>query len=379
MNFNLTYAGTLKRHLHRYRYALLTTISIIIIGGVLMNGNHAHVKPDEPRLVRTVILSGYYSNNARFTGTVHARTESDLGFRVSGKITQKFVDEGMVVNKGQPLMKIDPIDLRLAFNAASQTMDAVKAQNVRALKDEKRMRDLLKEHAVSLQEYERAKAEADATSAQLKATTAQQDVARNAFGYSVLKADADGVIISVPADVGQVVAAGQTVIRLAHNGTREAVINLPEGALNLAKNATSAFLYTEPNSIIPVKLRELSAMADPVTRTYQARYTLEERGQNAPLGATITVSFATKLLHGGPGFEVPLGALYDGGQGSSVWVVNNKTSTVHLVPVQVLKLGEETASIWGELKSGEQVVALGAHLLKPNEKVRVAKSEGQAK
>jgi RND family efflux transporter MFP subunit len=379
MNSNPTYDSKPQSRLYRYRYALLTTVAVIVIGGVLMSGKQAPAKPEEPRLIRTVTLNGYYSNNARFTGTVHSRTESDLGFRVNGKITQKLVDEGTVVKKGQILMQIDPVDLKLAFNAATQGMDAAKAQNVRALKDEARMRDLLKEHAVSLQEYERAKAEADASSAQLKAAIAQQDVASNAFGYSELQADADGVIMSVPADVGQVVAAGQTVIRLAHNGTREAVINLPEGALNLAQNATTAFLYTAPDSTIPVKLRELSAMADPVTRTYQARYTLEDNGQNAPLGATITVSFETKLTDGGSGFEVPLGALYDGGQGSSIWVVNDGNSTVHLVPVKILKLGEETASVSGELKSGEHVVALGAHLLKPNEKVRVASSEGQTK
>ena len=363
MNFNPSSGSQRPSRFYRYRFVLVGAIAAIIIAAILLGGKHAIVKPDAPRLVRTVTLHGQSTDNARFTGTVHARVESDLGFRVNGKITQKLVDEGTVVKKGQVLMRIDPVDLKLAY-------DAAKAQNIRALKDEKRMRDLLKEHAVSLQEYERAKADADATTAQLR-------VASNTASYAELKADADGVIMSVLADAGQVVAAGQTVIRLAHNGTREAEVNLPESALAIAKNATTASLYTDSDTAILVKLRELSAVANPVTRTYQARYTLQGNGQSAPLGSTITVSFETKLAGGGSGFEVPLGALYDDGKGSSVWVVSSNASTVHMVPVQILKLGEETASVSGELKSGEQVVALGAHLLKPDEKVRIARSEGQ--
>jgi RND family efflux transporter MFP subunit len=178
--------------------------------------------------------------------------------------------------------------------------------------------------------------------------------------------------MEVPADVGQVVAAGQTVVRLAHDGMREAVINLPEGTQAQAEDSATAFLYADPGAVFSAKLRELSAMADPVTRTYQARYTLGEAGKVAPLGATVTVILEAKQSDASGDPEVPIGALYDNGSGTGVWVIDEITSTVTLRQVKVTHLGEETASVSGELQPGERIVALGAHLLKPAEKIRLA-------
>ncbi len=324
-----------------------------------------------PPLVRTYMLETGHGRHFQLTGAVHARVESNLGFRVPGKIVKRLVDKGQRVTKGQHLMELDAVDLELAQKAARATVVSARAENVRALQDEERQRVLLQKHAVSQQEYESAKAQADSTTANLHAAEASARQADNQVQYAVLRADADGIIMDVMADVGQVVAAGQTVASLAQNDTREAVVYLPETMTSYAKDAKEAFLYSDPAKRFNVSLRELSATADPVTRTYQGRYTLEGDGQSAPLGSTVTVSFATPHDGNANTYRVPIGALYDNGNGSCIWIVDAVTSTVHPKPVTVIDLGEEFASVTGDLSSGDQVVALGVHLLKDNEKVRI--------
>jgi RND family efflux transporter MFP subunit len=359
-------------------------VGAIVIAGIVITsigifgrGGKSTVAAETSRLVRSFTVGSAYTSAPRYTGVVHARTESDLGFRVSGKIIEKLVDRGERVKKGQALMRLDPTDLALASNAAQQAVDAARAEQERALPDAERQRKLFAAHAASRQDYDRAVAAATASTARLKAAEAEARRAANELEYAVLKADADGTVMEVPADAGQVVAVGQVVVRLARDGTREAVVNLPENALSTAKSATEAYLYTQPDHTFPVTLRELSAMADPLSRTFQARYTLENDGKHAPLGATVTVVYKAHSDTDQESYEVPLGALYDTGSGTKVWVINDTDSTVSLRPVTVIHLGQETASVTGDLKSGEHIVALGAHLLKPAEKIRVAAANQQ--
>jgi RND family efflux transporter MFP subunit len=352
--------------------------SIVIASGVIFGrGGKPTIAEDTNRIVRSFRVGSAYTSAPRYTGTVHARTESDLGFRVPGKIIEKLVDQGEHVRKGQALMRLDPVDLALASNAAQHAVDVARAEHERAVPDAKRYAELLPAQAVSTQEYERAVAAATASIARLKAAEAEARRAANELEYAVLKADADGTVMEVPADAGQVVAAGQVVVRLARDGTREAVVHLPENALSTAKSATEAYLYTQPDHTFPVKLRELSAMADSLSRTFQARYILENDGKNAPLGATVTVVYKAHSDTDQESYEVPLGALYDTGGGTKVWVINDTDSTVSLRPVTVTHVGQETAAVTGDLKSGEHIVALGAHLLKPAEKICVAAADQQ--
>ena len=362
----------------RYRIVLLVGATVvgavvaIACGAVLGRDQNTPVESADPPFVRafTVISAG--SNDAQFTGVIHARTESDLGFRVPGKIIEKLVKDGDHVKDGQALMRLDPTDLQLAAAAAREAVEAARAQNKLALADERRLHRLVAMNAVSIQEYDRAKSSADATTAQLKAAVAHSAQLDNQVKYAVLKAEADGVIMETPADVGQVVGAGTVVIRLAHDGPREAVANLPEGEA-MAKSTAFANLYADPGQTFPAQLRELSAMADPFTRTYQARYTLSGAGENAPLGATVTVHLAGENAKAKPLYEIPIGALYDGGAGASVWVVtkNPETSTVSRRSVEVVKLGSETALISKGLEAGEQILALGAHLVTEGEQVKI--------
>jgi RND family efflux transporter MFP subunit len=234
--------------------------------------------PPEPPLVQIVAVAPGTAGVARYTGVVRARTESNLGFRVGGKISERLVDPGDHVRLGQPLMRLDRTDFTLALNAARASVEAARAQMIKAKADDERSRKLVGEGWTSKQTYDQNKAAADAAIAQFANAEAQASQVSNQAGYSELQADADGVVMEVPTEPGQVVAAGQTVVKLARDGAREAEVFLPEGSRHLAKGAASATLYAEGEATYPARLRELSATADPATRTYRARYILSGGG-----------------------------------------------------------------------------------------------------
>lgn len=365
----------------RYQLALLIGALIVIAGGVVLERDKKPpVDTTSPRLVRAYTVKSARDDSMEYTGVIRARTESDLGFRVTGKILEKLVKAGDHVKRGQALMRLDPTDLRLAANAAQSAVEAARAQNKRALADELRLRGLVAINAVSVQEYDQAKSAADTTNAQLNSALDYAGQLENQAGYAVLRADTDGVIMEIPADVGQVVGPGNVVVRLAQDGVREAVINLPEGNEKIAKSSATASLYVDSGQTFPAKLRELSAMADPLTRTYQARYSLGGVGKNAPLGATVTVHLYGDNADGAvQQYEIPVSALYDGGAGTSVWVINPNTSTLSRRPVEVAKLGSETALVSKGLKPGERILALGAHLVKEGERVKILSGPAKEK
>lgn len=362
-----------------YRITLVIgALVVIACGAVLGRDKKMPVQTTPPRLVRSITVISAQGDALEYTGVIHARTESDLGFRVSGKIIEKLVKAGDHVKRGQALMRLDPTDLRLAANAAQAAVEAARAQNKRAVADEMRQRELVAIKAVSVQEYEQAKSAADATTAQLNSAIASARQVENQAGYAVLRAGADGVIMEIPADVGQVVGAGNVVVRLAHDGAREAVVNLAEGNVQRANSTATASLYADPGRTFPATLRELSATADPATRTYQARFRLRGTGENAPLGATVTIHLDGDRAKGAVQlYEVPVGALYDGGTGTSVWVIDPVTSSVSRRPVEVAKLGSETALVGKGLKPGERILALGAHLVKEGERVKILPEPAQ--
>lgn len=329
--------------------------------------------PADPRtaapLVETVLVQGASSTALSFSGTVGARVQSDLGFRVPGKVVQRLVDVGQTVHRGQPLMRIDPIDLGLQARAQAESVAAARARARQAGDDEARYRDLVAEGAVSASAYEQLKAAADSAKAALSAAEAQYDVARNAAGYALLVADADGVVVDTLAEPGQVVGAGQTVVRLAHAGPREAIIHLPETVRPRIGTQAQATLYGGQGGGL-ARLRQLADAADRLTRTYEARYVLDGPLADAPLGATVTLRLDGNGADGAKALQVPAAAVLDAGKGSGVWAVTGDPAKVTWRRVNVLAIGDDMARVQGDLKAGERVVALGAHLLHEGDKVR---------
>ncbi len=348
------------------RFAILAVLVALALSACRHEEKDARL---DPPLVLMAAARPAAQVERSFTGLVSARVQSDLGFRVPGKIIERLVDTGAEVKRGQILMRIDRTDFALAITADTQAVAAAKAHLVDAAADEQRYRGLIGTGAVSQQTYQRAKAAADSARADLAAAEARAAVTRNQGDYSVLLADADGTVVETLAEPGQVVAAGQTVLRLAHQGPREASVNLPEDLRPALGSTARAVLYDADATTSAAHLRQLSDAADPRTRTFEARYVLDGDAAKAPLGATVTVKIADLQAAGLT--EVPLGALYDRGQGTGVWVIDAKTSAVAYRPVQVARLGSETALLSGGLQSGDQIVALGAQLLHDGQAVRV--------
>ncbi|WP_279214631.1 efflux RND transporter periplasmic adaptor subunit [Delftia acidovorans] len=340
----------------------------------------------QPPLVRTVLVAPGNASERVFTGTIAARVQGDLGFRVAGKVLERLVDTGQTVRRGQALLRLDPVDLKLAAHAQQEAVAAARARAQQASDEEQRYRDLQGTGAVSALAHEQIKAAADSARAQLRAAEAQAAAALNASRYAELLADADGIVMETLAEPGQVVSAGQVVVRLAHAGRREAVVQLPETLRPALGSAAQARLFGREDVVIPARLRQLSDVADRATRTFEARYVLDAgAAASAPLGSTVTLriggtstatatatstSTSTSTATAGKAtLQVPIGAILDEGKGAAVWVVQG--DQVRRQPVTVVQVQDGNAQVVGALGLGERIVALGAHLLSEGAQVRL--------
>lgn len=378
------YAATVKKASAMKRKILLSTVAVAALVGVaaaifLFPSTSNNAEAADPRslapLVSVTKAKTPDTANRSFTGTVAARVQSDLGFRVPGKIVERLVGVGEEVKAGQPLMRVDDTDLRLALSAKHNAVAAARATFIQAQADERRYAALVKNGlAASPQRYEQSKTALDTATAQLAAAEAEAKVAENEATYAILVADADGTIVETLGEPGQVVPAGQPVIRLAKAGPREALIWLPE---NLRPEIGAVAQATVYGRSIAEKaaLRQISDAADPQTRTYETRWVLHGSAASAPLGATVTISLQNEAaqLHA----EVPVGALLDDGARTGVWVLDEQTSSVHFREVKVERIGEEKAIV-SSLRAGEAVVALGAHLLQDGASVRTSVEKAEA-
>ncbi len=358
--------------MHRRRFVLPTLICVLPFALVAC-GDKAQTDPrTEAPLVRAAVVQAAIPASRSFSGTVAARVQSDLGFRVSGKVLERLVDTGQSVKRGQPLMRIDPVDLKLAAHAQREAVAAARARAQQAGDDEARYRDLRGTGSISASAYDQFKAAADAAKAQLRAAQAQAEVALNATRYAELLADADGIVMDTLVEPGQVVSAGQVVVRLAHAGPREALIQLPETLRPAIGSAAQAMLFGNGVVAVPATLRQLSDVADSQTRTFEARYVLEGALANAPLGTTVTLQIPNGHSSAQGLLQVPIGALYDAGKGPGVWLIQGEPAQVHWQPVVVQSLDDEHARISAQFQQGERIVALGVHLLREGQQVRLA-------
>lgn len=330
------------------------------------------------RLAAAVPVAG---SERGFTGVVGTRVQSNLGFRVPGKIIERLATVGQPVKAGQPLMRIDETDLRLALTAKRNAVAAARATAVQTQADERRYASLVNDGWATRQRHEQAKAALDTARAQLASAEADARVAENEATYSILAADSDGTVVETLGEPGQVVAAGQTVVRVAQAGPREAVVALPETIRPQIGSSAEASLYGADGQRYGAHLRQLSDAADAQTRTYEARYVLDGDAASAPLGATVTIRLAGWTAGravdrtGQADMQVPLGAVLDDGRKTGVWTLDRASSTVRFQTVRLVRVSGETAVISG-LGLGDPVVSLGAHLLQDGVRVRTAAESG---
>jgi RND family efflux transporter MFP subunit len=318
-------------------------------------------KVEQPALTLVVGAVASDSGNA-YSGEIRARRETQLGFRIGGKIIERLVDAGAQVKPGQVLARLDPAD-------SSLEASSVQAQYQLAVEDVKRYRELLSKNFVS-------QSALDAKEAALKSIAAQAGLAGNQTAYTSLRADHAGVIAATLAEVGQVVSAGQPVLRLAQDGEREVAIAIPESQFSGFKVGAQAdvSLWSAGNEAAHLKghLRELAPVADPASRTYPARIALDSEDARAALGMTAQVRFKSsdkrdKLV-------VPLSAIFQQGDQAAVWVVAADHS-VSLRKVEVAAYRDNGAVIASGVVAGERIVSAGVHKLSTGEKVRVIEGE----
>src|SRR5471030_1790917 len=347
---------------------LLTPLALLILLGGCNSKADTAAEVPLPRPVLAAKVEAAGTQQSAYTGVVAARTESDLGFRVSGKVIERKVDPGQHVNRGDTLLVLDIGDFELALRSARNRVNAAQAQLRQRRDDEARYQRLANTGAVSRQIFDQSATNLRVAEAELASAQSDASQIENRRAYSVLKADGDGIITDVRVDRGQVVAEGQIVARLAHDGAREAIVNLPENQRDHASQKALAFPFGAPDQAVTATLRELSASADPTTRTYRARYVLHGAVDRFALGSTITV----RLQGNGQAQQtrVPIGALQDAGKGTGVWVIGGDDK-VSFAPVNVASLGQENALLNSGVSTGQVVVALGAHLLHSGDAVRL--------
>jgi RND family efflux transporter MFP subunit len=306
--------------------------------------------------------------NREFVGVVRARYETDLGFRVAGKIVARPVNVGDRVRAGDVVARLDAQDFRLQVESARAELSAATSNLAQAAADELRFRTLRERGYAAVADYDRKKAAKDEAEGRLERAQRALDLARNQFDYADLRADADGVITATPAEPGQVVAIGQAVVRLAHHGEKEALVALPETWLGEArKSAATIRLWSDPKRRFSARLRELSPQADAATRTYAARFSIEDPDDAAALGMTaiVTLSHASEVEVA----KLPLSAIINRGAGPSVYVVAD-SGALALQPVSVASFTEDAALITGGVRDGDKVVTLGVQQLVAGQKVR---------
>ena len=310
------------------------------------------VKSERPALTRIVGAESAESGRL-YSGEIRARHEVNLGFRIGGKIVARLVDAGAQVKAGEVLARLDPADAGLQAGAA-------KSQYLLAQADAARYRELRGKGFVS-------QSALDAKEAALDAAGAQAGLTKNQSDYTVLVATHDGVVAATQAEAGQVVAAGQPVLRLAEAGEREVAIEIPEAEFAVRHVGDKARVTTVGGAHFEGRLRELSVVADPASRTYSARVAFDGAPAQVALGMTASVRFyeAEPLA----GLLIPLSAIYQQEKKTAVWIVAQDHS-VGLREVKVASYRDDGAVIASGLSPGERIVSAGVHRLSPGEKIQ---------
>src|SRR5580692_9424110 len=302
-------------------YKLLAGASLALMALALAGCNDQVAEkpaPSRPVLVATAHYEAETPARS-FVGTVRPRIEADMGFRVPGKVAKRLVEVGQTVEVGQPLATLDEVDLKLQAEQAVAEFTAATGVVAQAVAAEQRAKDLRAKGWTTDAQMDSARAAADEARARLNRAERSVDLTKNSLSYATLAADARGVVTATLIEPGQVVAAGQTAIRVARFAEKEAVVAIPETLVERAKTGSaSVTLWSEPNRKYAAKLREISPSADAATRTYLAKFSLPEVGDNVELGMTATLTLCDKKT--ARVARLPLSALYSAGDKPSVYV-----------------------------------------------------------
>ncbi len=346
---------------------VLTTLSAAVLA--------ACSPPPQPtettRPVKAVKVEAGGDVLATYAGEVRARYETRLGFRVGGKLAARLVEVGSSVKAGQVLARLDDADLQLSRAGYEAQRAAAQHDEKLARADFQRFDELYRKNFISRAEYDRRQNSLDGALARAQQAEAQFAASRNQQGYAALVADHAGVVTAVEAEVGQVMGAGQTVIRIARPEEKEILISIPEQRVAELKNAVSIGVqsWADPTRTLPGRIREIAPSADPVTRTYAAKIAVDGAGEDLRLGMTARVLLSSKAAGTTP--QVPVTAVFRQGEKPAVWVIDQAAMTVKAKPVILGDYRGNEVAIQG-IMPGQMVVTAGVQMLREGQKVSVA-------
>ncbi len=349
------------------------TAFVLLGSALILAACSKSAPPEEPIRAVKVITVGTdsFTANYEFAGEVKARVESRLGFRVGGKIIKRQAELGQHVKAGQVLAQLDPQDYKLAADAARAQVAAASTQRDLAAADYKRYKELKDQNFISGAELERRDTTLKAAQAQLEQAQSQLAVQGNQANYAALVADVSGVVTAVDAEAGQVVTAGTPVLRIAADGPRDVVFSVPEDKVAAIKVGMPVKVRVWSQALeLSGKVREVSASADPATRTYPVKVALDT--QDSPvLGATAYVQPQGLGAAGVQVIKLPTSALRQDGKSSAVWVLDKASMTVRSQTIQIATADGNEAVIAAGLQPGMLVVSAGVHVLSPGQKVTI--------
>ncbi|SDU02203.1 efflux RND transporter periplasmic adaptor subunit [Halopseudomonas salegens] len=349
------------------RRALFSLLGLALLAGC-GNESASQSNVDNPPKVRVVQLQPASPPEWTLSGNVQARHQVELGFRLAGEINQRRVQAGQRVDADDVLLTLDPRDVTQQLASARAALTAARLQAQNAESSRQRLQSLRERDLVPVQNYDDAVTAADAAQQSVRSAQAQLAQAETALEYVELRAPTDGVLIEVSGEVGQVVAPGQVVAVLASEGEHEVEVFVPERRRRGLPEQGQVVLFGGQQRA-PASLREVAGAADPMTRSWRARFAIEDDPANWPLGSSVTLQLNGNGDERDGMQQLPLSALIDKGQGTGVWHVRD--GKVEFVSVELVSTRKELAWIRSGLPAGTPVVALGVHLLEAGQAVEV--------
>jgi RND family efflux transporter MFP subunit len=325
-----------------------------------------------PRPVRSLVVSAASAaGGATYTAEIRSRYETDLGFQVGGKLINVPVSVGSIVHKGDLLAQLDQTDYRVSMDAARSAVTAAQAEFDRARSEEGRYRDLLERGLTTRASHLAQQTSAKTSRSKLDQAIADLKLNEQKLSYTSLRADADGLVTSVLSDSGAVVSAGQHVVTVARPNEMEAVFDVPDAHIDdvRASSVTQIALLTSPGTLYPARVREISPMADPKTRTYRVKTQILSPPATLRLGMNVIVTL-TQPEGGLPVVALPATALFQKDREPAVWIVKSDR-VLELRPVTVARYEADQVLVSAGVKAGERVVTAGVHRLSPGEQVRL--------
>ena len=379
-----------ERFVNRVCQQALFILTIISVSVVLAGCQQKEAPPAPLRVVMVAQPTTAELGKTSYSGEVRARQEADLSFRVAGKVTQRMVDVGSQVQKGQVLAVLDPTDANLQLNSAQAQLDSALSVERTAKTELERYRQLLPDNAISRSQFDQIENQYKTARGNAQQARANLDVVSNQAAYSTLRADKSGVIVTRHIEVGQVVNAGQPIYTLAIDGEREVVVGVPEQLVNQlrVRQPVQVSLWSNAAQLLPAYIREISPAAD-ASRTFAVRVALnngygndsgkgnDSGNGNVPVNIGQSARVFITAANSSQQLSVPLSAITAEQQHAYVLVFNPSNATLIKKPVQIGAYGRDSVPILEGLTGQDWVVIGGVHLLQAGQKVRAVNRDNQ--